>query len=50
MIKNRKNPAKKIYFLGKKIAICLSLSLLKGRPSFRRSLQPSKENIYQFQK
>ncbi len=28
-----------------KIAIYLSLGLRKGRPSYRRSLQPSKENI-----
>jgi hypothetical protein len=33
------------YFLDKKIAINLSLGLHKGRPSYRRSLQPSKENI-----
>ncbi len=26
----------------------LSLGLHKGRPSYRRSLHPSKENIYQF--
>ncbi len=29
---------------------CLSLGLHKGRQSFRRSLQPSKENIQHFQK
>ncbi len=28
----------------------LSLGLLKGHPSYRRSLQPSKENIQRFQK
>jgi len=28
-----------------KIAICLSLNLHEGRPSYRKSLQPSKENI-----
>jgi hypothetical protein len=28
-----------------KIAIFLSLGFLKGRPSYRRSLQPSKKNI-----
>jgi hypothetical protein len=33
-------------FLIKKIAIYLSLGLHKGRPSYRRSLQPSKENIH----
>ncbi len=31
-----------------KIAIYLSLGLSKGRPSYRRSLQLSKENIQQF--
>ncbi len=31
-----------------KIAIFLSLGLNKGRPSYRRSLQPSKENIQHF--
>ncbi len=33
-----------------KIAIYLFLSLHKGRPSYRRSLQPSKENIQHFKK
>ncbi len=33
------------FFLSK-IAIFLSLGLHKGRPSYRRNLQPSKENIY----
>ncbi len=32
-------------FFWSKIAIYLSLGLHKGRPSYRRSLQPSKENI-----
>jgi hypothetical protein len=40
---------KKIYswktFFSSKIAIYLSLGLHKGRTSYRRSLQPSKENI-----
>jgi hypothetical protein len=31
-----------------KIAIYLILGLHKGRPSYRRSLQPSKENIQHF--
>ncbi len=31
-----------------KIAICLSLNLHEGRPSYRKSLQPSKENIQHF--
>ncbi len=33
-----------------KIAIYLSLGLLKSRPSQRRSLQPTKENIQHFKK
>jgi hypothetical protein len=33
-----------------KIAIFLSLGLRKGCPSYRRSLQPSKENIQHFKK
>jgi hypothetical protein len=54
MTKNlrRKKTAKKfvyIFFLSK-IAIYLSLGLHKGRPSYRRSLQPSKENIQHFKK
>ncbi len=32
-------------FLWSKIVICLSLGLHKGRPSYRRSLHPPKENI-----
>jgi hypothetical protein len=36
-----------IYF-SSKTAIYLSLGLPKGRPSYRRSLQPSKENIKHF--
>ncbi len=36
---------KKLNFFGSKTTICLSLGLHKGRPSYRRSLQPSKENI-----
>jgi hypothetical protein len=38
----------KIFFWSK-IAIYLSLGLHKGRPSYRRSLQPSNENIQHFQ-
>ncbi len=34
-----------IYFFSK-IAICLFLGLHKGRPMYRRSLRPSKENIH----
>ncbi len=34
-------------FLGSKIAIYVSLGLHKGRPSYKRNLQPSKENIHQ---
>ncbi len=36
-------------FFWSKIAIYLSLGLPKRRPSYRRSLQPSKENIQHFQ-
>jgi hypothetical protein len=39
---------KKIIFLSSKIAIYLFQGLQKGRPSYRRSLQPSKENIQHF--
>jgi len=35
----------KFIFFKSKVAIYLSLGLHKGRPSYRRSLQPSKENI-----
>jgi hypothetical protein len=34
-------------FFGSKTTIYLSLGLHKGRPSYRRSLQLSKENIQQ---
>ncbi len=37
-------------FFWSKIPIYLSLGLLKGRPSYRRSLQSSKENIQHFKK
>ena len=37
------------YFLHQKIAIYLSLGLHKGRPSYRKSLHPSKENIQYLQ-
>jgi hypothetical protein len=37
-----------IYIFLIKIAVYLSLGLHKGRPSYRRSLQPSKENILHF--
>jgi hypothetical protein len=37
-----------LIFFGSKIAIYLSLGLHKGRPSYMRSLQPSKENIQHF--
>jgi hypothetical protein len=36
-----------IYIFLIKIAMYLSLGLHKGRPRYRRSLQPSKENIQQ---
>jgi hypothetical protein len=45
MTKNLKNQLKKNYLLLEKNAIYLSLGPLKGHPSYRRSLQPSKENI-----
>jgi hypothetical protein len=48
----KKNPAEillKIFFCSK-IAIYLSIGLHRGRLSYRRSLQPSKENIQYFKK
>jgi hypothetical protein len=39
---------KNLKFLIKKIAIYIYLGLHKGRLSYRRSLQPSKENIQHF--
>ncbi len=47
MTKNwKKFPTEKeLNFFGSKTAIYLSQGLHKGRPSYRRSLQPSKENI-----
>ncbi len=44
----KKFKAEKKIFFWSKIASYLSLGLYKGRPSYRRSLQPSKENIQQF--
>jgi hypothetical protein len=43
--KFKKIKLKKYIIFGSKIAVYLSLGLHKGRPSNRRSLQPSKENI-----
>jgi hypothetical protein len=40
--------AEKIFLIKKKIAIYLSLGRHKGRPSYKRSLQPSEENIQHF--
>jgi hypothetical protein len=37
----------KFFFFSSQVPIYLSLSLLKGCPSYRRSLQSLKENIYQ---
>ncbi len=34
-----------LFFFWSKISIYLSLAFIKGHPSYRRSLQPSKENI-----
>jgi hypothetical protein len=50
MIKNGKilELREKILFCDEKNAIYLSLGLHEGRPSYRRSLQPSKENIQHF--
>ncbi len=39
---------KEFNFLGSKTTIYLFLGLRKGRPNYRRSLQPSKENIQHF--
>jgi hypothetical protein len=39
---------KNVIFLGSKTTIYFSLGLQKGRPSYRRSLQPTKENIQHF--
>jgi hypothetical protein len=38
----------KNFTAGKIFKIFLSLGLHEGRPSYRRSLQPSKENILHF--
>jgi hypothetical protein len=46
----KKIKLKKIIFFKSKIAIYLSLGLHNGRPSYRRSLQPSKENSQHFKK
>ncbi len=43
-----KNVQVKKKFLGSKAIIYLSLGLHKGRPSYKRSLQLSKENIQHF--
>jgi hypothetical protein len=46
-----KNTAENFYYdiyFKSKIAIYLSLCLYNGHPSYRRSLQPSKENIKHF--
>ncbi len=50
MTKNWKNVQLKIFliFFWSKITIFLSIGLHKGRPSYRRNLQPSKENIQHF--
>jgi hypothetical protein len=39
---------KKLKKFASKTTIYLSLNLNKGRPTYRRSLQPSKENIQHF--
>jgi hypothetical protein len=48
MIKNWKKFRAENFFFKSKIAIYLSLGLHKGCPSYRRSLQPSKETIQHF--
>ena len=49
MTKNRKKiQLKKFILFWSKNSIYLSLSLQKGRPSYRRFLQPSRENIQHF--
>ncbi len=48
-LKIGKNTTKKIYFLVKNCNLLIP-KLLKGRPSYRRSLQPPKENIQHFKK
>jgi hypothetical protein len=49
MTKNwKKITAEKKKILGSKTTIYLSLGLYKERPSYRRSLQLSKENIQHF--
>jgi hypothetical protein len=49
-LKLKKKIQQKIFhiFFWSKIAIYFSQGLHKGRPSYRRSLQPSKENIQHF--
>ncbi len=44
----KKIAAVKLIFYGSKISVYLSLGLHEGRTSYRRSLQPSKENIQHF--
>jgi hypothetical protein len=47
----KKNTAEKMYLLIKNNNLLyLSQGLLKGRPSYMRSLQPSKENMQHFNK
>ncbi len=38
------------FFFISKIAICLSLGLHKGLPSYKRLLEPSKKNIQHFKR
>jgi hypothetical protein len=48
----KKNTAENLFskLFWSKIAIYLSPGLQKGRPSYRRSLEPSKENIQHFKR
>jgi hypothetical protein len=48
MEKNGKKTAEKMYMFLIKNWYLLIPCLLKGRPSYRRGLQPSKENIQHF--
>jgi hypothetical protein len=49
-LKQKYRTAEKNCRFWSKIAVYLSLGLLKGRSNYRRSLQPSKENIWHLKK
>jgi hypothetical protein len=48
--KLEKNTAGKNVFFNQKLQFTYPVSLLKRRPSYRRSLQPSKENMQRLKK